>query len=158
MKGAKTATRTSSKMKTRAATATLLRMKRRTASAPVLERLNVASCGTVAVVVVAMVSGLLDEGDARIDQRVSQVRQQIGHTDERGPGQRGGHDQRVIPINGGRHQKLADAGDAENTLDKEGPGNQPGGHGPPHGNERGQGVLKDVNEGDGGGGHALGPR
>src|SRR5258708_6935171 len=100
-------------MNSRATTATLLRMKRRTARAPVLERLKVASWGTAAGVVVAMVSGLLDKGHARINHRVCQVGQQIGDADQGGGGQGGRHDQRIVSGLGGCHKELANAGDAE---------------------------------------------
>src|SRR5437660_1613906 len=122
------ATSTCSRIKISATTATLFRRKRLQATAAVLDRFAAPNWGTADVAVTAMASGLLGKCDARIDQGVSQVGQQKGHADERGGGQRGGHDQRIIPVYGRVDKKLADAGYPEDAFDKERPGDQAGRH------------------------------
>src|SRR5215208_3071697 len=96
---------------------------RRSAS---VQRLRWRVCGRSAgrASVVALMRGLLAVADARIDDGVEQVDDQVGRGGDESVEEGGAHDHAVVAREDGLDEGAADAGDGEELLDDEGAGDE----------------------------------
>ena len=94
--------------------------------------------------------------DARVDDLVQDVNDDVGNNDEGRQQNRGAHDHHVVTVGDGRHEVTAQAGDGEDLLDDEGTGHQTCQHGADIGDNRQDGVAQGVLEQDLHAGNALG--